>query len=108
MEYKEGLRKNEKNNIINLGEDFKVKKGLRCDYLKEYKTLYQCYNKPSYSKEKIYNYYFDLLKNNSDDILRYGVRSYNTFMITLHGEIIKDNKTYYVMITPSYNYIEEI
>lgn len=97
-----------KNNIINLGEDFKVKKGLRCDYLKEYKNLYNCYNRPSYSKEKIYNYYYELLKDNCDDIIRYGVRSFNTFMITLHAEIKKDNKIYYVFITPSYNYIEQI
>lgn len=93
---------------IDLGELFKVKKGLRCEYLKEYKTLYNCYDRPSYAKQKIYNYYFDLLKNNCDDIISYGVRSYNTFMITLHAEIIKNNIKYYVMITPNYNYIEQI
>lgn len=97
-----------KNNIINLGEDFKQKKNLRCDYLREYKALYNCYTRPSQSKIYVYNKYFNLLKDNCDDIIRYGVRSYNTFMITLHAEIIKDNKKYYVFITPSYNYIEEI
>lgn len=102
------MENNKKIKYIELGETFKVKKGLRCDYLREYKALYNCYTRPSQSKINIYNKYFNLLKDNCDDIIRYGVRSFNTFMITLHAEIKKDNKIYYVFITPSYNYIEEI
>jgi len=102
------VNKMQKIKYINLGEEFKIKKGLQCEYLKEFKSLFECYDRPSQAKENIYNYYLKLLYNNCDDVLVYGVRSYNTFTITLHAKIKKDNKLYYVLITPSYNYIEQI
>lgn len=101
--------KKEKNNIINLGEDFKIVNNNKINYYcKHFEDLYKCYDRPSYSKINVYNYYYDLLKNNCDSILCYGVRSYNTFKITLNAIIKKDNKSYYVLITPAYNYIIEI
>lgn len=94
---------------INLGEDFEIVNNNKINYYcKQFKTMYQCYNRPSQEKESIYNYYYNLLLNNCDSVLSYGVRSYNTFMITLNAIIEKDNKRYYVLITPAHNYIIEI
>ena len=99
------MRKEKK--IIEIGENFTFKKGIKDGYFTEYKTLYQCYNRPSDAKINIYNYYEKLLYNNCDAVLNYGIRSYNSMIIVLHAEITKDNKRYYVKITPSYNWIEE-
>lgn len=98
-------------NILKLGDEtFKRKNNIYYNnyYSGSYKTLNQCYDRPSTTKQWIYNKYYDLLLNNTDSILDYGVRSYNTFMITLEAIIKKNNKKYYIMITPSYNYFMEI
>lgn len=98
-----------KNNIINLGEDFKKVSNKKIDiFNKRFLTIYQCYNRPSQEKENIYNYYYNLLINNCDSVLYYGVKSYNTFKIILNAIIKKENKKYYVLITPAHNYILEI
>ena len=101
-----------KNNIINIGEDFKRKKSIIDDYnngyFTEFKNLNQCYTKASYSKQRVYNYYKELLQKNCDCVLNYGVRGHNCFTITLHAIIIKNNIKYYLLITPSYNYFIEI
>lgn len=99
----------EKNNIINLGEDFKKVSSKKIDiFNKRFLTLYQCYNRPSQEKESIYNYYYQLLCNNCESVYQYGVKSYNTFMINLNAIIEKNNTLYYVLITPAHNYILEI
>jgi hypothetical protein len=99
-----------KNNILMLGgEEFKRKNNIYYSYYyNNFKSLNQCYDRPSYSKVNVYNKYYDLLLKNADSVLEYGVRSYNTFMITLEAIIKKNNKKYYLMITPSYNYFMEI
>lgn len=100
-----------KNNILMLGgEEFKRKNNIYYNnyYSNNFKSLNQCYDRPSTTKQWIYNKYYDLLLNNTDSILEYGVRSYNTFMITLEAIIMKNKKRYYLMITPSYNYFMEI
>lgn len=94
---------------INLGEDFKEKRNLeQGEYYKEFKTLRECYGKWSDAKENIYNYYKNLLNNNTDKVEKYGIRSYNANVIILHAIIEKDNKKYYLVITPSYNWFNEI
>lgn len=94
---------------INLGEDFEMVSNKKIDiFSKRFLTIYQCYDRPSYSKVSVYNYYYDLLMNNCDSIISYGVKTYNTFKITLNALIEKDNTLYYVLITPAHNYILEI
>jgi len=96
-------------NIINLGEDFEEKRNLeQGEYYKEFKTLRECYGKWSEAKENIYNYYKNLLNNNTDKVENYGIRSYNANVITLHAIVEKNNKKYYLVITPSYNWFNEI
>lgn len=101
-----------KKNIIkslNLGETFTRKSGiLPSAYYSDYKTLFEAYDRPSYTKEQIYNKYEKMLHENADSVQAYGVRSYNTFMFTIHAEIVKDGQRYYIYITPSYNYFIEI
>lgn len=102
------MKKQNKNNIIDLGEDFKRKNNIKVSYFSEYKTLNQCFNKWSIYKQQVYNYYYDLLVKNCDKVINYGIRSYNSMIIILHGEIIKNDKKYYIMITPKYNYYMEL
>ena len=94
--------------IINLGEEFKENKNFNMEYWCEFKTLGQCYGRWSDRKENIYNYYKNLLNNNVDKVEKYGVRTYNANVITLHAIVEKDNKKYYLVITPSYNWFNEI
>ena len=91
---------------LNLGEEFKEKNNL---YIRgNYDGLYNCYDRPSGRKAYIYDYYERLLRDNADRVERYGVASYNTMIITLEADIIKDGKRYYIYITPSYNYFMEL
>ena len=91
---------------LNLGEEFKEKNNL---YIRgNYDGLYDCYDRPSGRKAYIYDYYERLLRDNADRVERYGVASYNTMIITLEADIIKDGKRYYIYITPSYNYFMEL
>lgn len=95
--------------IINLGEEFKENKKMeQGEYYKEFKTLRECYEKWSDTKERVYNYYRRLLNDNTDKVEKYGVRSYNSMVIVLHAIVEKDNKKYYLVITPSHNYFNEI
>lgn len=99
--------KKEKNTIL-IGESFTEKKGIKNNYFIEFKTLDECYGRASDTKQYIYKKYYNLLLENSDEVLQYGVRSYNSMIITLHAIIKKDNKLLYIFITPSYNWYEEI
>lgn len=91
---------------LNLGEEFKEKNNL---YIRgNYDGLYNCYDRPSGRKAYIYDYYERLLRDNADRVERYGVASFNTMIITLEADIIKDGKRYYIYITPSYNYFMEL
>lgn len=75
------------------------------------RDLYDCYNKPSYAKQNIYecwkNWYYD----NFDYENRVGiitVHSYNSNIFTLTMGIIYNGKQYHLYITPSHNYISEV
>ena len=102
------MKKNNNKNILNVGEDFKRKNNIKNDYFKEYYTLNQCYNKWSIYKQQIYNYYYDLLQKNCDSVINYGIRGFNCMIITLHAIIKKNNKKYYLLITPKNNYFMEL
>lgn len=94
---------------INLGKEFvENKKMVQEEYYKEFKTLRECYGKWSDTKERVYNYYRNLLNENADKVENYGIRSYNANVIILHAIIEKENKKYYLVITPSYNWFNEI
>lgn len=96
---------------IEIGETFKENKRIEENYYNrnsEYKTLYECYGRPSDAKIYIYNKYEKMLFDNCDCVYNYGIRSYNSMIIVLHAIVRKNNKTYYLLITPSYNYFKEI
>lgn len=94
---------------INLGEEFvENKKMVQEEYYKEFKTLRECYGKWSDTKENVYNYFRKLLNDNADEVEKYGIRSYNANVIILHAIIEKDNKKYYLVITPSHNWFNEL
>ena len=98
--------KRKEKKYLQLGEEFKEKNNL---YIRgNYDGLYDCYDRPSGRKVYIYDYYEKLLRDNADRVERYGVASYNTMIITLEADIIKDGKRYYIYITPSYNYFMEL
>ena len=95
-------------NIIKIGEEFAENKKYNMDFFDEFKPLECCYARCSYAKQNIYNYYYNLLVNNCDRVINYGVRSFNSMIIVLHAMVEKDNKKLYLVITPSYNWYREI
>ena len=97
--------KKEKNKI-NIGEDF-IEKDLY-EYNAEYKTLRECFDSWSDKKEEVYNKYLKLLNENTDKVERYGIDSYNRNVIVLNAIVKKDNKKYYLYITPCHNWYKEI
>lgn len=99
--------KRKEKNIIKMGDDF-VESKIEQGYYTDFKTLGQCYEKCSDRKIGIFNYYYNLLKNNTDKIINYGVRSYNTMVIVLHAIVEKEGKKLYLVITPSHNWYKEI
>lgn len=76
------------------------------NYFNEYKTLYECYNSFSNYKYNAYNYYENLIYNNCK-VIKFGVRSYNSMLFTLHAIVEKEGKKYYLLITKNYNYYKE-
>lgn len=101
------MRKKEKN-IIELGEEFAENKKIEQGYYTEFKELYDCYGKCSDAKIRIFNYYKNLLEKNTDDVIDYGIRSYNSMVIILHAIVEKNGKKLYLVITPTYNWYKEI
>lgn len=79
-----------KNDIITInGETFVVKDFTgEVSFVPE-KALYNCYEKPSYRKQNIYNYWDKWFKECHSPC--YGIRSYNCMMFTLSGIIHFDD-----------------
>lgn len=99
--------KKEKKKII-IGEEFVENKKMQQGYYTEFYQLDACYDRCSNAKHNIYNYYFNLLNNNTDNVISYGVRSYNSMIIILHAIVEKEGKKLYLVITPSYNWFNEL
>ena len=93
-------------NVINFGENFHKKNSL--DYVGNYDSLRDIFGSYSREKENIYNYYYELLVDNCDEVIDYGIRSFSRFFITLESMVKKGNKTYYLVITKSYNWYKEL
>jgi len=74
----------------------------------DYKELNQCYKKCSSTKYSILTHYYNLLDNNSLDVIKYGIKSYNANIITIHAIINIDYVKYYVYITPTKNEIYKV
>ena len=92
---------------INFGREFTEDKKLTQGYYTQYKTLRDCYERWSDTKENIYYLWKNILLDNTDNVENYGIRSYNANFIVLHATVEKDNKRYYLMITPSHTkYVE--
>lgn len=99
-----------KNQTIILGnEDFKYKGVISKEDLKykSFKGLYECYNRPSDTKTRIYiewsSRIYDL-----GNMLKFGINGYNCHMFTLHSILKVDTKDYYIYITKTRQEIYEI
>lgn len=66
----------------------------------KYKTLYDCYDRPSATKQQIYDDWLNWLPN-KDDIMY--IRSYNTNFFTLWADVEWEGKEYYLEIYPTRN-----
>ena len=76
--------------------------------LHPHRSLWDCYNQPSKTKEDIYN---DWLKWAVDtDIESFGLCSYNCNFFTLSGLYLdfETGDSYFIKITPSHNYATRI
>lgn len=90
---------------------FEVQKTIEDTLYYSGRNLYDCYNKPSYAKQKVYELWEDWYYNNFDYDNRVGsltVHSYNSNIFTLTMGIIYNGKQYHLYITPSHNYISEV
>lgn len=102
------MKRKEKNYIKIGSEDFELQKDeLRYTEVirRDYKDLFDCYQKCSSKKYDIFTYYYNLLENNSLHVIRYGIKSYNANIITIQALIDIDYQEYYVYITPTKNLI---
>ena len=69
------------------------------------KMLDECYQRPSTTKQVIFNNWFDWFCE-CDKVHGFGIRSYNTNIFTLQGYIIFNDYSYGILdITPTHNYI---
>ncbi len=99
--------KKEKKKII-IGEEFTENKSIQQGVYTDFKTLRQCFNSWSDAKENVFNYYKNIITNNCDEVLNYGIRSHNGWIINLHAIVEKEGKKLYLVITPSYNWFKEL
>ena len=97
---KKGVNKMAKTIVLN-GIHFEVhkSKAISTTFLQEYagRTIYDCYSKPSYSKECIYKMWEEWAYLN--DVEYFGVSGYNGFQFTLQGLVKHDGHTYILHIT---------
>ena len=88
------------------GHRFEVKRSkyANVESLSRYagRTIYDCYSRPSSTKLSIYKEWKEWAYLN--DIMYFGVRSYNINMFTLQGLVEYNENTYMLDITPSHNY----
>lgn len=96
---------------MNIGNEFfKLKKYVTMDDLKynRYDNLYNCYGRPSTTKVRINDYWRNLIYNEVDEVICYGVSGYNCNFFTLNAIVrIGDNK-YYLYITKTRQEIHRI
>ena len=70
------------------------------------RSLWECYSRPSVTKERIYVDWCEWSILN--DVKSFGVCSYNTFGFSLTGVIQYGGHDYIMYITPSYNRLYKI
>lgn len=72
-------------------------------YLYPNRSLWECYNRPSRTKEEIYEEWAKWAMDTGID--DFGVSSYNSQFFTLTGLYYADDgNTYFIRITPAHNY----
>ena len=69
------------------------------------KMLDECYQRPSQTKQHIFNDWLEW-SCNCDKVHGFGIRSYNTNIFTLQGYVMFNDYSYGIIdITPTHNYI---
>ena len=99
------------NQIMKLGnEEFKFKGVISKEDLKNktFKSIYQCYTKPSKIKIEIFLEWVSKVYDIDNNFLKFGIDSYNWNMFTLHSILKINNKNYYVHITKTRQEIYEV
>lgn len=96
---------------MNIGNEyFKMCKYVEMDdvLVNNYDDLKNCYERPSDTKIKIDNYWRNLIFNECDEVIRYGVKGYNCNFFTLNAIVKIDGVKYYLYITKTRNEIHRI
>ena len=90
---------------IKIGNElFELKESVA--FTRIYKTLNDCYTRPSNTKKEIYDFWLKWFYENSNNALDFiTIYSYNTYMFTLVGSIEINNVKYRFYITPFHNLI---
>lgn len=73
-----------------------------------YRSLYQCYGRPSTAKEHIYDGWYHFFRSLKTDESEHGIISFSVHFFTYGGVVEWNNKKYYLVITYAHNRAYEI
>ena len=94
-----------KEHIVINGEIFTIENLMVSKDLKRgrYLSLDSCYERPSISKQRIYDYWENWFRSLGADMYLCGICSYNCMQFTYHGYFTYGGVEYYAYITKTYN-----
>lgn len=90
------------------GELFIIENATTTNTNDNFKSLYQCYDHPSFAKIGIYDDWYDWFAKNGSRNYDHGVESYNCMQFTYGGFIEIDGILYRAHITKSYNRLYKV
>ena len=96
---------------MNIGNEyFNMKKYITMDDLKytRYDDLMSCYGRPSDTKININDYWRNLIYDECDEVIKYGVSGHNANFFTLNAIVKINGVKYYLYITKTRNEIRVI
>lgn len=85
------------------GETFTIENATTTNRNDNFKSLYQCYNSPSFAKIGIYDEWYDWFVKNGCNRYEHGIVGYNCMQFSYGGFIEIDGILYYAHITKAYN-----
>lgn len=72
------------------------------------RTLYKCYDRPSFAKIRIYDYWYDWFNDNGVKYLEHGIVSHNCMQFSYGGFVSLNGQLYYAHITKAYNRLYKV
>ena len=73
-----------------------------------FKTLYKCYDNPSFAKINIYDYWYEWFNNVGATYNKHGIIGYNCMQFSYGGYITINDTLYFAHITKAYNRLYKV